>query len=172
MFVSKFRNIVLSAIVIATLPAMSHAAVYSKTATASFDVSMKITADCTVGASAMDFGETRGVMKAAVNASSAITVTCTNTTPYNVGLNAGNGAGSSGTTRYMSGTGANTDTVRFNLYQQPGANLWGDTQGANTVSGTGTGSVQTLNVYGEIPVQPTAPTPDSYKSTITATVYF
>nr|WP_314543973.1 spore coat protein U domain-containing protein [uncultured Massilia sp.] len=111
------------------------------------------------------------MLSAAVTANSTINVTCTNTTPYNVGLNAGTGTGSTGTNRYLSGTGANTGTVRFNLYQSPGSGLWGNTQGTDTMSGVGNGNLQTLTVYGEIPVQ-TTPAPDSYKSTVTATVYF
>jgi len=171
MFASKFRKIVLSAIVIATLPGMTSAAVYSQNKTASFDVTMKIVADCTISANGIDFGQTQGVLAQAVNGSSAISVTCTNTTPYNVGLNAGTGTGSTGTTRYMNGTGSNANTVRFNLYQAQGSNPWGNTQGTDTMAGTGTGAAQTLTVYGEIPAQ-ASPIPDSYKSTITATVYF
>ena len=171
MFASKIRKIVLSAAIIAALPGLAGAAVYSQSKTASFDVTMKIVADCTISASGIDFGQTQGVLAAAVNGSSSINVTCTNTTPYNVGLNAGTGTGSSGTTRYMNGTGANTNTVKFNLYQAQGSTPWGNTQGTDTMAGTGTGSAQTLTVYGEIPAQAT-PTPDNYKSTITATVYF
>jgi len=171
MFASKIRKIVLSAAIIAVLPGLAGAAVYSKSTPASFDVTMKIVADCTISANGIDFGQTQGVLGSAVTGSSAISVTCTNTTPYNVGLNAGTGTGSSGTTRYMNGTGANTNTVKFNLYQQQGSTPWGNTQGTDTMAGTGTGAAQTLTVYGEIPAQ-ASPTPDSYKSTITATVYF
>jgi len=141
------------------------------TRTATFDISMKIVADCSISAAAMDFGQSQGMLSTAVTTSSNISVTCTNTTPYNVGLNAGTGTGSSGTTRYMSGTGSSAGAVRFNLYQTPGAGAWGNTQGSDTMSGTGTGSLQTLTVYGEIPAQAT-PAPDTYKSTVTATVYF
>jgi spore coat protein U-like protein len=171
MFASKFRKIVLSAAIIATLPGLAGAAVYSKSQPASFDVTMKIVADCTISANGIDFGQTQGVLSSAVNGSAAINVTCTNTTPYNVGLDAGTGTGSSGTTRYMKGTGTNNNTVRFNLYQAQGSTPWGNTQGTDTMAGTGTGAAQTLTVYGEIPAQ-ASPTPDSYKSTITATVYF
>jgi spore coat protein U-like protein len=170
MFASTFRKIALTAAIVAIAPGMAGTAL-AKTQTASFDVSMKIVADCTISATGIDFGQTQGVLTSAVSGSSAINVACTNTTPYSVGLNAGTGAGSSGTTRYMNGTGANTNTVKFNLYQQPGATPWGNTQGTDTMGGTGTGVVQTLTVHGEIPVQATS-TPDSYKSTITATVYF
>jgi len=148
------------------------AATYTNgTATSNFDVSMKIVANCIISAANLDFGQSQGVLNSAVNANSTISVTCTNTTPYNVGLNAGNGTGSSGTTRYMSGTGGNTATVQFNLFQTAGATLWGNTQGTNTLGGTGNGNAQTLTVYGQVPAQ-TTPMPDTYKSTITATVYF
>ena len=170
MFASTFRKIALSAAIIAIAPGMAGTA-FAKTQTASFDVSMKIVADCTISATGIDFGQTQGVLTSAVGGSSAITVACTNTTPYSVGLNAGTGTGSSGTDRFLSGSGTNAGTVRFNLYKAPGASPWGNTQGSNTLDGTGTGTAQSLTVYGEIPAQAT-PSPDNYKSTITATVYF
>ena len=63
-------------------------------------------------------------------------------------------------------------TVGFQLYQDAGhTTLWGNTQGTNTASGTGTGSAQSIVVYGQVPAQ-TTPKPDTYQTTITATVYF
>ncbi len=169
----RLRSIARTLTIAALLPSFAHAAVYSNGVpkAATFDVSMRIVADCVISANGIDFGQTQGVLSQAVTGNSSINVTCTNTTPYNIGLNAGTGAGSSGTTRYLSGTGANTGTVRFNLYQAPGSGAWGNTQGTDTVGGTGNGTQQTLTVYGEIPAQAT-PAPDAYKSTITATVYF
>lgn len=157
---------------LALVPFATGAAVYSNgSKNASFDVTMRVVADCTIAANGIDFGQSQGVIATKVSASSSINVTCTNTTPYNVGLDAGTGAGSSGTTRYLSGTGANTDTVQYNLFRSPGSGVWGNTQGSDTMAGTGTGSAQALTVYAEIPAQ-RSPAPDSYKSTITATVYF
>ena len=148
------------------------AATYSNgTNTSNFDVSVKIVANCVISATNLDFGQTQGVLNTAVNVNTNLAVTCSNTTPYNIGLNAGTGTGSSGTTRYMSGTGANTATVQFNLFQAAGATVWGNVQGTNTLGGVGNGNAQTLTVYGQIPAQ-TTPMPDTYKSTITATVYF
>jgi spore coat protein U-like protein len=164
---SKFAAVVIGALV---LPLASSAATNgSKTAT--FDVSMKIVADCTIAAAGMDFGQNQGVLTTTLSASSNINVTCTNTTPYNVGLNAGTGTGSNGTTRYMTGTAGNAGAVKFNLLQSQGGSAWGNTQGSDTLGGVGTGLAQTLTVYGEVPVQ-TTPAPDSYKSTVTATIYF
>jgi spore coat protein U-like protein len=155
-----------------TLPGLSAAAVYSTgTNTSNFDVTLKILANCVIAANPLDFGQSQGVLASAVTVNTTINVTCSNTTLYNVGLNAGTGTGSTTATRYMSGTGGNTGTVQFNLFQTAGATNWGNSQGTDTLSGTGTGVAQALTVYGQIPAQST-PAPDSYKSTITATVYF
>ena len=153
-------------------PRLAGAAVYSNgSKNTTFDVTVTIIADCTIAASNLNFGSSQGVLATAVTANTSLNVTCTNTTPYNVGLSSGTGTGSSGTTRFMSGTGVNTDTLAFNLFQASGNTIWGNTQGTDTKSGSGNGVAQSITVYGQIPVQ-TTPQPDSYKSTITATVYF
>lgn len=152
--------------------APASAATYSNgSVTGAFDATIKILANCTIGANPLDFGQTNGVLNGAVTANTTIDVVCSNSTPYNLGLNAGTGAGSSGTTRTMNGTGANTGTVQFNLFQTAGATPWGDNQGSNTIAAVGTGSTVVHTVYGQVPAQAT-PAPDTYKSTITATVYF
>lgn len=150
----------------------SYGAIYlNGSKSASFDVSLKIIADCTITVNPLDFGQSQGTLSTIVSATTNMNVICSNTTPYNIGLSAGTGTGSTGTTRYMNGTGANTSKVQFNLYQDTAKTLWGDTQGTTTKSGTGTGQIQNITLYGEIPIQNT-PQPDTYKSTITATVYF
>lgn len=149
------------------------AAVYSTgTSTGPFDVTLKIVANCVISAAPLDFGQTQGLLSTPINVNTTVSVTCTNTTPYNVGLNAGTGTGSTVATRYMSGTtSGNTGTVQFNLLQASGGTNWGNTQGTDTVAGIGSGSAQAITVYGSVPAQ-TTPAPDTYKSTITATVYF
>ena len=166
------RAALAAALGISLLPLLSGAATYSNgSKTATFDVTLTIIADCIIATNNLNFGSSQGVLAAAVNTNTTLNVTCTNTTPYNVGLNAGTGTGSTVTSRVMSGTGANTSTVSYTLKQTSGGANWGNTQGTDTVSGTGSGSSQTLTVYGSIPAQAT-PQPDAYKSTITATVYF
>ena len=150
------------------------AATYSNgTATSSFLVSLTITASCTVSANALAFGST-GLLSTAVTGSTTLSVTCSNSTPYNIGLNAGGVTSSTTTTRLMAGTttGNTTSTVSFKLMQDSALSTnWGNTQGTDTVAGTGTGSAQSLTVYGQVPTQ-TTPTPDTYNATVTATVYF
>ena len=164
-------TVAVSAMLAATLPGADAAVYVNGSKTNTFDVTLKIVADCTIAANPLDFGQSQGVLATAVSINTTLSVTCTNTTLYNVGLNAGTGTGSTVAARVLSGTGANTGTVAFNLYQTAGATNWGNTQGTDTLSGTGTGNSQTLTVYGVVPAQAT-PQPDTYKSTITATVYF
>ncbi|AIO41047.1 spore coat protein U [Burkholderia latens] len=143
------------------------------TATAQFNVTLTIQANCTIAANPLAFGTT-GVLASALDQQTTLSVTCTNTTPYNVGLDAGAVTGSTVASRLMAGTttGNTGTTVGYQIYQDSGhATIWGNTQGTDTVGGTGTGSAQALNVYGHVPAQAT-PKPDTYQATVTATVYF
>src|SRR6201991_1386216 len=130
----------------------ARAAVYSNgTATATFTVTLTLQANCSISANPLAFG-TNGVLGTAINQQTTVLVTCTNTTPYNVGLDAGTVTGSSVTSRLMAGTatGNTATTVGFQLYQDAGHTVtWGNTQGTNTVSGTGSGSAQSIVVYGQ-----------------------
>ncbi|MGU2418504.1 Csu type fimbrial protein [Burkholderia cenocepacia] len=174
------RRRVFSAMLAATfafppvLQPVTVAAVYSNgTATAQFNVTLTIQANCTIAANPLAFGTT-GVLASTVNRQTTVSVTCTNSTPYNVGLDAGAVTGSTVASRLMGGTTAgNTGTtVGYQLYQDSGhSTIWGNTQGTDTVGGTGTGSAQVLNVYGQVPAQAT-PKPDTYEASVTATVYF
>lgn len=158
--------------VAAALPVTGTAANYQNGSNnTTFEVTLKIVANCVISALPLDFGQTQGVLASNVSVNTNLSVTCSTTTPYNVGLNAGTGAGSIGTTRYLAGTGGNAATVQYNLFQDAVATVWGNTQGTDTYSGIGTGVVQTITVYGQVPPQNT-PAPDTYKSTITAIVYF
>ncbi|CAB3629379.1 MULTISPECIES: Csu type fimbrial protein [Achromobacter] len=165
---------ILSATIGLSLPAAAPAQVYQNgTATATFNVSLTVQANCTIAADPLVFPST-GLLSAAVNQETTVRVTCTNTTPYNVGLDAGTAAGSTIANRLLVGTapGNTTTSVGYQLYQNAGrTTIWGNTQGTDTVGGTGTGAAQTLTVYGRVPPQ-AAPKPDTYQSTVTATVYF
>ncbi|MDB5974175.1 MAG: hypothetical protein JWR07_935 [Nevskia sp.] len=144
------------------------------TTTNTFQVQITLIASCAISATTLNFGSSVGVLTSVVNGSSTLSVTCSNTTPYNVGLDAGTVSGSSIATRLMAGTAAGNTatTMQFQLYSDSGhMTTWGNTVGTNTVSGTGNGSAQTINVYGQVPVQ-TSPKPDTYQTTITATVTY
>jgi spore coat protein U-like protein len=134
-----------------------------------FTVSANVVASCTISAGALGFGAYTGT---AVSSTSTITVTCTNKTPYNVGLNAGTGAGATVTSRVMTGTTSSANTLAYSLTANSvsGPN-WGVTVGTDTVGGTGSGSAQSLIVYGQIAAGQNVPA-DTYKDTITASVIY
>src|SRR4051812_24970323 len=142
---------------------------YAATATSTMTVQMTITASCTVNsASTLNFG-TQGVLAVNVDQTSTVQVTCTNTTPYNIGLDAGTGTGATVATRKMT-SGANT--VNYTLYSNSTrTTLWGNTVGTDTAAATGNGSAQSYTVYGRVPPQ-AAPAPGTYTDTITVTVTY
>src|SRR5262249_38974231 len=86
---------------------------FSSTTTSTFTVQISITASCTINsASTLNFG-TQGVLTTNVDQTSTVQVQCTDTTPYNIGLDAGTGSGATVATRKMTSGGA---TVNYSLY--------------------------------------------------------
>jgi spore coat protein U-like protein len=164
------RNILAaSTLVLLAAGAALPQAALAGTATTTLGVSLTINAGCNVASSPVGF-PAQTVLASAVNQSGSISVTCTNTTPYNVGLDKGAGSGASVSNRLM--TGPSSATVAYGLYQDSGHGTnWGNTVGTDTVSGTGTGNAQTLNVYGQIGSQ-TTPQPGAYADTVNVTVTF
>src|SRR5690554_793969 len=114
------RTAQLAALAAATtfiLPAAAQ--VYDNSATATFNVNLTIDADCTIAANPLSFGAS-GVLDTNIDAETTLDVTCTSTTPYNNGLDAGNVAGSTVANRLMAGTaGGTATTVAYQLYQDP-----------------------------------------------------
>ena len=108
------------------------------TATSTFAVQVTIAATCTINsASTLNFGSV-GVLSANTDQTSTIQVQCTNTTPYNIGLDAGTGTGATVATRKLT-SGANT--VNYSLYSDTGrTTVWGTTIATNTVAATGNGA--------------------------------
>lgn len=136
------------------------------TATASF--SATVTSKCTVVSTPLNFG-VAGTLNQVVDSSSTLTVLCTSGTPYSIALSAGLGAGATTAVRKMTGTGG---AVSYALYQDAArTTVWGDANGVDTLSGTGTGTDQDLTVYGRVPIQVT-PSPGSYSDTIVVTVTY
>jgi spore coat protein U-like protein len=161
------RKVLLGVGAVAAL-AGSSTATLAATATGTFNVTLTITDDCTVSATALNFGSS-GLLTANINQTSTITVRCSNSTAYNVGLDAGINGGGTVSTRGMQIGG---QTVNYTLYSDAGRTTnWGDTVGVDTVSGTGTGANQTVTIYGRVPPQAT-PTAGAYTDTITVTVTY
>jgi spore coat protein U-like protein len=138
------------------------------TATSSFSVTITITATCTIVSTSTLAFPTQTFMAGNVDQTTTLQVQCTNTTPYNIGLDAGTGSGATVTTRKMT-SGANT--INYSLYSDSGhSTVWGNTVGTNTVAATGNGSPISYTIYGRVPQQ--TPVPGSYADTITVTVTY
>lgn len=137
------------------------------TATTTFAVTATIEATCVVSATPMAFGTYTGVV---ANSTSTVSVTCTNTTPYDVGLDSGTATGATVSTRKMAGPGG--ALLNYALYSDSSRTVnWGNTVSTDTVAGTGNGTAQAITVYGKIPAGQYL-APGSYADTITATVTY
>jgi spore coat protein U-like protein len=149
-------------------PAGSPCLVSSKTLQTNFSASATVLAGCTISATNLVFGSV-SFINSNIDAVNTVTVSCSNGTPYDIGMSVGNGAGATFAARKMT-NGANT--ITYSLYLNASrTTVWGDTIGTNTVVQTGTGVSQTTTIYGRIPPQ-TTPPPATYTDTIVATVTF
>jgi spore coat protein U-like protein len=166
--VSPFRTAMLCVLVaLGIAPFARHAG--AATATGNFQVRITIQESCIVASTnTLDFG-LQNVLAANVDQTTTLSVQCTPSTNYDIGLNAGTGAGATVAVRKMTGPGG---TVDYSLYQDgPRSQVWGDTVGTNTVPGAGNGSPQAHIIYGRVPPQ-TTPAAGSYVDTITVTVTY
>jgi spore coat protein U-like protein len=139
------------------------------TDTGNLSVQVRIVDECKVqNDPTLDFGNAQGLLDAPVDATTTIDIQCTDTTPYNVWLDKGGGAGATVADRRLtSGAGA---TISYSLYQDAAhAQVWGVTEGTDTVADTGDGDVQTFTVHGRIPAQ-TTPAPGLYTDLVMITV--
>ena len=147
-----------------SLPSLTAVA---STTTATFGVTATVQASCSISASTLSFGSYNGT---AATATSAISVTCTNSTPYNVGLSAGVASGATVAARKM--TGPASALLSYSMFSDPSRSInWGQSVGSDTVTGTGNGAVQALTVYGQTPSGQYS-APGSYTDTITATITY
>jgi spore coat protein U-like protein len=157
----------------ALLPAFLPAA-WAGTATGTFQVTATVVSSCSVSGTLLNFGSGIDPLAAAVplDASSTLSVVCTNTTPYAVALNAGTNAG--GASNFGSRSMiSNGHLLGYQLYRDSGrSSVWGDgTGGSATATGTGTGSTQSLTIYGRLPAL-SGVIPGSYTDTVTVTVTY
>lgn len=150
-------------------------------ATGTFTVSLTVNKTCSVTTSSSS-----NITFTSVNAGTAPTsangsfsVNCSNTTPFYVGLAPQNVTSTTGVGT-MKGTGSNTSTIAYQLYQNSGlTTVWGNTatttSAGNGVSGTGAGmggsKAIAETVYAAV-TGSTDVTPDTYSDTVTINVNF
>jgi spore coat protein U-like protein len=113
--------------------------------TGNFAVTMTVQATCTISTSSMTFGNYTGTT---VLGNGTLTITCTNTTPYNITANAGlHWQGGSWYDAYM--TGPAGALMKYNFYQDSAhTKVWGGTVGYDSEAGTGNSLPQIYTAYG------------------------
>jgi len=144
--------------------------VQAATATTSFLVTATVLKFCAVVATPMAFGDYTSSTDAI--GTSTITVTCTNGTAYDIGLDAGGAAGATVTTRQMSGTTVTAARLNYFLYSDSSRTVnWGNTVGTDTVHLTAGATPIISTVYGRVPAGQFV-APDAYLDTINVTVTY
>jgi len=168
-FVNRLKHRAMVAGVVALAAFGSGHQAYAATATSSIAVTAAILQTCIVSASALAFGTYDPTSATPSDSSTALTVTCSLATTYNVGLSAGGGSGASVATRKMTSGG---NTLDYSLYTSAArSTVWGNTVGVDTVSGTGTGLPVAYTVYGRVAAQQSVPA-GAYTDTVTVTVTY
>jgi spore coat protein U-like protein len=131
---------------------------------APFNVTATVSALCNLTVQPLAFGN-QGLLLANVDASTSMDAKCTNTTPYSIALDNGQN-GTSPTGRMMvNGAGS----ITYGLYRDSSrSTIWST---ASPFAGTGTGSAQTIPVYGRVPPQNT-PAAGTYTDSVVATIIY
>lgn len=141
--------------------------VFSATTTTSFNVTATVINSCSVAANNLSFGTYDPNTATPKDATTTLTVTCTNGLTYDIGLDGGNSGDVNN--RYMI-NGSNE--LNYTLYRDTARTQnWGTTIGVDTYSGIGSGSAQTVTVYGRISAGQVVPF-GTYTDTINVTVTF
>jgi spore coat protein U-like protein len=149
------------------LPAPAIAA----TVSGSLATSATVTANCTVSTSPLAFGNVDSTSASNVDAAGGLTVTCTNGSAWTASAGVGGGSGASYANRRMT---AGANLLNYNIYTSAArTTVWGDGTGSTgTLGGTGTGSAQSVTVYGRVAGgQSTVPI-GSYADTVSVTITY
>lgn len=137
------------------------------TQTGTFQAHFLLNPACSITAAPLQFGTVTGLT--GHDATSNLSVNCTRNGAYSIALDGGTVAGNV-VNRQMR-LGAGPSTVGYQLYRDSGRTLvWGNTAG-QLYTGTGTGNVQSVPVFGRVPVQAAKPA-GTYTDTVTATITF
>jgi len=137
----------------------------ASTATGTFNVTLTVTSVCSVSASNMAFSSMPTGTTTSSNATSTLTVNCSNGAAYSVALD--NGQNVSSSQRRMR-LGATSNYINYNLYSDSGYSVpW-----ATLTGQTGSGSNQTITAYGNVPSAQAIATPGSYSDMVTVTISY
>jgi spore coat protein U-like protein len=142
----------------------------AQTATSTFKVTTKVQAVCAVTAVDLAFGNYTSKSATPLLATTTLQATCTPSSSYNIGLNAGTTTGATVNQRKMAS--GPTNTLNYQLYSDSARSaIWGNTTGTDTVQDVGTGLAKDHTVFGTIPAAQVVPSGD-YADTITVRVSY
>lgn len=173
MFNSKVMAI--CSLAIATVCATSATSSFAATSTSSMVVSAQVTASCTISAAplALTYDPVVANLTAPSTSMAALTVACTNgsasTITLGQGLNFDSGSTDALPARRALNGSANF--LSYVLYQDAGySTIWGNTVETGEAH-TGTGTVDTVNVYASMPGGQNVPA-GAYTDSVVATITF
>lgn len=139
------------------------------TTTGSMVVSSSVTASCTISAAAMTFA---AYAQSTITATSVVTANCTNGTTYNISFN--DTVDVATTPKYWlvrSGGLSSNDSDRLEVTFTNGSSTM--TNGAATITGTGTGSSAAAGtITGTLAASQTGKTAGSYSKTMTLNIVY
>lgn len=152
-----FGKTKLALVAFAALAAVSSAQAVTDSTT--LNVSLTLTSGCQFNAAPTDvnFGSATSTSAAvALDAVGALNVTCTNGTSYTIGLDGGGSNTGAAVTpaagsRRMQLLNAPGNYVAYDLYRDAArTSFWGNIVGTDALDDTGTGSTQSIPVYGRV----------------------
>lgn len=122
-----------------------------------FDVKIEVLSTCSINATEIDFGKVNS-NSVASDKTGTLNVTCTNQTPYRVGL--------SGSGKMKNET---DEFIAYELFQDDNNTPWDNDK--NKYSNSGSGNVEAIPVIAKV-VGSTNVRAGNYKDTVTATVTY
>jgi spore coat protein U-like protein len=142
-----------------------------------FTARATVTGACAINASTLNFGTVSGaiVQSTSLSSNTIVNVTCTDGSPYAIGMSNGNYP--SGSQRRMAYAG---NYLNYNLYVDSAHSIpWTTATNSSTCTttgqcylGTGTGSQQSIPVYGQFPAVGSQPPPGTYSDMVVMTIFY
>lgn len=153
--------------------AVTPMAAQAGTASSNLNVSAEVQAACRITTTPIAFGTVDVATAADNDAQGALQITCTNGTIYTASAGVGSGIGASYSTRFMA---SGADKLGYNIYTTAQrAVVFGDGAGTGVsapIAGIGSGTQQTVTVYGRIPGSQNSVRAGSYTDTVAITVTY
>jgi spore coat protein U-like protein len=153
---------------VSTAALVTSSNVFSAQATATIAVTMIIENGCIISTHPLTFPFP--ATPVAVEDTMTVDVICTNSTPFEIGLDAG--AHSADVAARVMQDPVGLETIVYSIYQS-GAHttVWGNTLGVDTIAGIGTGYDEAYVAYGLVPVPAGLVSAGTYTDTVNAFVY-